>query len=268
VIRSDSIDEVPNGDQNQRLHETVVIATMTRWEKFEFWLFPVGWAFSAGLLFLISALLLLGYSVAALLHLQAIGHHPGALKNLGLTLAILVPVLAISGALLIYPVKVFRKMARRKKESGSPYPGGGELIARRNRWEHPPVWLRIVVILFFSLIAFGITYSLWVSPDRRVLAYWSWPALFWLVAIMVAVDAIWPRPGRLWTGSVASIAFGLLAVLAVVVIVRHGNYKASDSFFPLLFAFCSVFLAVATAHEGKKKMRPSSPSTSTPAATP
>ncbi len=236
-------------------NDTNCSARMTRWEKCEFLIFPVSWSALAGVPFLVSALFLIAFAVSMLVHFQEIIHHPDRLKNLEPSLVFLAALLVVSGALLIYPVSAFRKMFRRKKESGSIFPCDEELAARRYREYHPPMWLRILCILFFSLIAVGATGSLITSSDRLVLAAWSWPALFWLVAIMVAVDAVWPRPGRQWTGFVASGAFSLLAVLTTVLITRHGKYSTSDLFFPLLMAFSSLFFAVVSVHEGKKKMR-------------
>jgi hypothetical protein len=256
-----------SNEQEQSLREIDGVAKMTRWEKCGFWYFPVFWALSAGTLFLVLALIFVGYLLILLLHFRTIIHHPGGLKDWGSALALVAGLLLISGAVLIYPVSVFRKMPRRKKQTGSPYPSGEELIARRYRDEHPPVWRRILVILFFSWIALGATHSIWASRDRRVLAAWSVPGTFWLLAIMAAVDSAWPKPGRKWTGFVVSGALGLTAILATVAIVRHGQYIASNWLFPLLMAFGCVGFAVVTVREGKKKTRPSSPSVSTPAAT-
>ncbi len=61
------------------------------------------------------------------------------------------------------------------------------------------------------------------------------------------------RPARQWTGFVASGSFGLMAILTVILIVRHGKYSASDSFFPLLMAFLSIGRAVVTVREGKRR---------------
>jgi predicted membrane channel-forming protein YqfA (hemolysin III family) len=110
-------------------------------------------------------------------------------------------------------------------------------------------------VLFFCLIAFAATHSLWISPDRQVFFAWGIPALVWLVAFMAVVDAISPRPGRQWTGFVVSGAFGLIAVLAGALIFHHGKYSPSDSFFPLLMAFLSLLSSIISVHEGKKKVR-------------
>jgi len=243
--------ESANREQELGLRETDPVARMTRWEKCGFWIPPVCWGLCAVMPFLLSALSLIAFSVSLVIRLQGVIRDPELLKNLGPTIVLLV----IPGAVLMYPVSVFRKMARRKKETGSIYPSGEELIARRNRWEHPPAWLRIAVVLFFCLIAFAATHSLWVSPDRRVSVYWGFPALFWLVAVIVIVDVVWPRPGRQWTGFLISGVFGLMAIMAVVLIVHRGKYTSSDWGFPLLMASFAVLFAVASVHEGKKKVR-------------
>ena len=247
--------EGANNEQEQNLREIDGVAKMTRWEKFEFWFSPVFWATSMGALFLVSAFCVVGTVVIVLFHFQIAIHHPDRLKYIGTYLAYLAAALAISGAVLLYPIKVFRKMARRKKESGSLCPSGEELAARRYRQEHPSVWLRIPVVLFFCLIAFAATHSLWISPDRQVFFAWGIPALVWLVAFMAVVDAISPRPGRQWTGFVVSGAFGLIAVLAGALIFHRGKYSPSDSFFPLLMAFLSLLSSIISVHEGKKKVR-------------
>ncbi|HTW82252.1 MAG TPA: hypothetical protein VME23_22085 [Terracidiphilus sp.] len=247
--------ESANREQELGLRETDPVARMTRWEKCGFWIPPVCWGLCAVVPFFVSASFLMAFAVSLLIHFQGIIHHPDWLKNIGPSMAFLAGMLVISGALLVYPVSAFRKMARRKKESGSIYPSGEELIARRNRWEHPPAWLRIVVVLFFCLVAFAATHAVWADPGRYLLLNLDFPALFWLIAIMVAIDVFWPRVGRQWTGFVASGAFGLLAIIGTVAVIRHGNHKASDWGFPLLMASFAVFLAVASVHEGRKKVR-------------
>lgn len=245
----------PNSDHEQSPREIDSVATMTRWEKCEFLFVPVSLATLGGFELLVLAFCLIKLSLTVLFNFQTVIHHLDRLKQLGPSVAIIIgSLLTISGVLLISPALAFRKMIRRKKQSGSFYPNGEELLARRYRAEHPPSWLRAAVVLFVSLIAFGATHSLWVSTYRRVPIVWSWPGLLWLVAIMAAVDAIRPRPGRLWTGTVVSGAFTLETILAVVLIVHHGKYTASDWGFPLLMAFCSVLSAVVTVREGKKKM--------------
>jgi len=83
----------------------------------------------------------------------------------------------------------------------------------------------------------------------------GFPALFWLVAVIVAFDLFWPQPGRQWTGFMVSGAFGILAIIGVVAIVRHGNHIASECVFPLLMVSLSIGLAVASVREGKRKVR-------------
>jgi len=112
---------------------------MTRWEKCDFWFLPTLWALCWGVPFLISASFLVALGVSFLIHLQGYIHHPEWFKNLEPSLVFLTAMLVISGAILIYPVSIFRKMTHSKKESGSLYPSGEELTARRFRREHPAV---------------------------------------------------------------------------------------------------------------------------------
>jgi hypothetical protein len=248
--------EVANSEQEQSSHEIDSVARMTRWEKCEFLFLPVSLAALAGFELLVLAFCLIKLSLTVLFNFQTVIHHLDRLKQLGPSLAIVIgSLLAISGVLLIHPALVLRKMVRRKKQSGRYCPNGEELLARKYRSDHLPLWLRVVVPLFFSLIAIAVTHSLWVSPEGRVRADWIWPALLWLVAIIVAVEAISSRPGRQWTGFVASSALGLEAILAVVAIFHQSRHTASGWGFPLLMALFSVIFAVATVQEGKKKVR-------------
>jgi len=117
-------------------------------------------------------------------------------------------------------------------------------VAIRYRGEHPLVWKRIVVVSFFSLLAFGITHALRVNPRRHLLGLWSIPALFWLIAMMAAIDAFVPRPNRRWTGFVVSGAFGTLAILGIAGIIHGRSYKLSGFLaYTLLMAVLSIVSA-------------------------
>jgi peptidoglycan/LPS O-acetylase OafA/YrhL len=144
-------------------------------------------------------------------------------------------------------------MRIRMRETGSLFLRGEELVAFRYRRKHPPAWMRVWVALFFCLIPFGMTYKMMVTPHHLVLAAWSVAGLFWLIAIAVTIDMARPRSERQWTGFVVSGAFGALAVMAVVAVIRHGDHKAYDWFFPLLLSSLSGSFAVATVCDGRKK---------------
>ncbi|HEV2324966.1 MAG TPA: hypothetical protein VGS10_13530 [Terracidiphilus sp.] len=119
---------------------------------------------------------------------------------------------------------------------------------------YPPAWVRILIVSFFCLIAFGATHTIWTTSYRRVPANWIIPSLFWLIAIVVAIDVFIPRSGRQWTGFLASGAFGTIAILTVAGIVHHGGY-ISEWVFPILMAALSVGLAVLSVRERKRGVR-------------
>jgi hypothetical protein len=227
----------------QALDDIEHISPMTLWEK-------VGFSFLPILLtsFMpIAALFFFAFTFAFLLH-------PHSLFNQG---ASLLGFIAFSwvvfGAILVYPVWFFRKMLTRKRETGILFLGGEELVAFRYSRKHPPAWMRIWIALLFSLPAFGVTYRMMVTPHHQILAAWSVAGLFWLIAIAATIDMSRPRSERRWTGFVVSGAFGALAVMAAVAIIRDGGHKALDFFFPLLFASLSGFFAVVTVCDGRKK---------------
>jgi hypothetical protein len=161
---------------------------------------------------------------------------------------------AIFGAILVYPVQFFRKMRIRKRTTRSLFPSGGELVALRYRRKHPPAWMKIYVVSFLCLIAFGVTYKTIVPPAHHPYAAWGVVGLFWLIAIAAAVDATWPRQERLWTGFVFSGAFGILAIVLAIGIIRSGHQKAWYWLYPLLFALISGFLGAATIRDKRKRM--------------
>ena len=232
------------------LNDIERIPSMTFWEKVDFFYFPISWVLVAAPVFLIAAFLLAGFSVVFLLHPHLFKQEQGATSLLWLA-----AVCAVFGAILVYPVRFFRKMRTRKRGSGSSLPSGEELVAFRYRRWHPPVWLRICVALSFSLPAFGITYKMIATPGHRVPAAWGVTVLLWLIAIAVTVDAVWPRRDRQWTGFVASGAFGALAVAGAVAIIRDGGHKPLDFFLPLLFTLLSSLLAVGAVRDGRKSAR-------------
>lgn len=219
------------------------VSSMTSWEKVGFFFLPI---FLAPFI-PIAALFLFAFTFAFLLH-------PQYSFNQGESLLVFIAFsCAVFTAILVYPVWFFRKMHTRKRETGSLFLRGEELVAFRHRRKHPPAWKRIWIALLFSLPAFAITYRMMVPPHHLVLAAWSVAGLFWLIAIAVTVDMAWPRSERRWTGLVVSGAFGVLAVMAAVAIIRDGGHKALDFFFPLLFASLSTIAAVMTVCDGRKK---------------
>jgi hypothetical protein len=240
--------EGESASPEQELNDIERVPSMTFWEKVGFLWFPSFWA-------LIAAPLLLQFASYFFTFAFALLRHPQLFKQGAFWswLAFLVANCAAFGAILVYPVRFFRKMRIRKKETGILFPGGEELVAFRYRRKHPPAWMRIWIALIFSLPAFGITYRMMVTSHRLALAEWSVAGLFWLIAIAATVDMARPRSERRWTGFVVSGAFGVLAVMAAVAIIRNGGHKAFDFFFPLLFASLSSFLAVMTVCGGRKK---------------
>lgn len=220
---------------------------MTGWGKVDFLFLPVSWTLIAGPLLIVSAFSLLAFIVALVRHAQTF-------KEIAPSLLIVGVACIIFGAILAYPIHFFRKMRHRKRLTGSIFPAGEEFAAFRYHREHPSTWKRILLVSFFCLIAFSATHALWSGPYRRVSTNWIIPALLWLIAILVAVDAFIPRSGRRWTGFTASGAFGAIAILAVSIIVHRGAY-VSDWVFPILMATVCAGLLVSTAREGKGKAR-------------
>jgi hypothetical protein len=239
--------EAENGGPERALDTVERVEPMTGWGKAGFLYLPTIWALIAGAHLIVFASFLLALVVVLFLHPHLKGFAP--------SIVFLAGGCVIFGAILIYPIHFFRKMRVRKRETGSIFPSGEELAAIRYRRQHAPAWVRTCVLLFFCLIAFGATHALWSSPHRQILVNWSIPALFWLIAIMVAIDAFMPLPGRQWTGFAASGAFGTMAILTVAAIIHHGDCKISDSVFPVLMAALSIACAIISVREGRCKVR-------------
>lgn len=139
-------------------------------------------------------------------------------------------------------------------QSMAGLPNEEEQVATGNRGEHPPSWRRILIVSFFSLLASGVTHALWVSHLRHLLTPWSIPALFWLIAVIAAIDAFMPRPDRQWTGFVVSGAFGALAVIGIAGIIYSGNYRFSRFFgYTLLMAGLSIGCTTMSVRKGKRQ---------------
>jgi hypothetical protein len=133
-----------------------------------------------------------------------------------------------------------------------------DVVAIRYRGEHPLVWKRIIVVSFFSLLAFGITHALWVNPRRHLLGLWSIPSLFWLIAMMAAIDAFIPRPDRRWTVFVVSGAFGTLAILGIAGIIHGRSYRLSGF---LAYTLLMAGLSIVSAAMGLRVARHKPPET-------
>ena len=251
----DGMAEAENDGPKSALNDSEPVASMTFWEKVGFFFFPTGWALIAAPLLLIAAFLLVGFTVAFVLHPHLFKQDAYWLREGASWLLLLAAVCAVFGAILVYPVRFFRKMRTRKRKTGSVFPSGDDLIAFRHRWEHPPLWMRILVVAFFCLIAFRITYEVIMAPGHRALVAWSVPGLFWLIAIAAIADALWPREERLWTSIVGSGAFGALTIMAVVAVIRHGYHGALDWIIPLLLACFSVPLGVIAIRDTRRRMR-------------
>ena len=235
----------------QALNDVERVPSMTFWEKVGFSWFPSLWALIAAPLLLLFAFYFFTLALALL-------RHPHLFKQGGASwLLFLAASCIVLGAILVYPVRFFRRMWIRKRKTRSLFPSGEDLLAfrfrREYRREHPPVWMRVYVFSFSCLIAFGVTRSVIMNPPGRAFVAWGVPALFWLIAIVGTVDSVWPRRSRLWTGFVLSGSLGVLAILTVIAVIRYGDHKAYDWFFPLVFALPSGFFAVATVRDGKKR---------------
>lgn len=226
------------------------VPSMTFWEKLDFFALPTCWALIVAPILLIAAALLAGSILAFLFH-----PHPRAhlFEQSASLLLLLAAMCAIFGAILTPSIRFVRKMRMRRRETGSIFPSGAELVAFRYRRWHPPLWLRIFNVSFSCLVAFGVTRSVMMNPPGRAFVAWGVPALFWLIAIVGTVDSVWPRRSRLWTGFVLSGSLGVLAILTVIAVIRYGDHKSYDWFFPLVFALPSGFFAVATVRDGKKR---------------
>lgn len=159
------------------------------------------------------------------------------------------------GLLLVYPAHFFRTMRNRKEKTGSYLPTGEELIAFRRRKKTLSVSMRVLTGSCFSLIAFGITYKTFATAGHHSFAAWCVVFLFWLIALVFAVEAFWLRPERLWTGVLGAGAFGCLAVLTTAEIIRSGNPKSFAWLVPLFFGSFSASLAMITFRTFAKRER-------------
>jgi len=238
--------EAENGGPKPALSDVELVPPMTFWEKVGFLALPVVWA----LLMPITALLFIALTLPLLLHPRDFFNQ--FLDQSASLQIFMVASYLLFAAILIYPVRFFRKMFIRKRKTGSILPVGGELAALWFRKKRPPLWMRIYAVSFFCLIACSLTYKTIVPPAHHPFAAWGAVAIFWLIPITATIDVFWPRKERLWTGFVASGAFGALAIMAAVAIIHQGYHGAGGWIGLVLFASLSVLAAIMTVRDAKR----------------
>ncbi len=227
---------------------------MTPWEKFVFLFWPAWLTLLAVPLLAVMAFGLIKIAAAFLPNFHWYVHHPDRLKiALEAVLVILAYGILILGALLVYPALVFRKMIRRRKETGSVLPQGEELAARRWKKKNPSRWTRAWIPGFFALVAGGWTYEFALAPHRLRLILWAFPALMWVIATMAAMDCFFPRRERLWTGVCASGAFALLAAVYLVAAPHVLQRQASYWIFPFLTGSIGIVLAILIIRDWRRE---------------
>lgn len=217
-------------------------------EKINFLSFPACLVLVAVPLLLFAAFCLLALSCCLL-------HNPHQLKSELSLFALFAVDCAVLGIVLIYPVRLLRKTLKRKSETSRYLPSGEELAAFRYRQKHPSAWMRVYTLSWFYLIPIVVTCKTFEAAGLHSFQAWVPASLFWLIAFAITVEMTRPRPERLWAGFLASSSFGTLALLAAVAIIRSGNPKSLAWLLPLLFAFCSGYLAVATFRGFGKRVR-------------
>ena len=236
--------DLQDGDAESALGEVERVPPMTLEEKFALLTTPVCLAAGGLAVIAVNAFVLAKVLAAFLPNFRWYAHHLDHLKMVVVAvLAVVAPAVVISGGLLVYPALVFRKMLRRKKETGSLLPQGEELAARRRKWKHPSWRLKVWPPSFFALIAGGWTYELSTAPHRLPLAAWSFPALAWVIVILVAIDCFFPRPDRLWTGICDSVAFGSLAAVYLIGAPHGLRRNAEYWIFPVLTGSIAILCA-------------------------
>jgi hypothetical protein len=243
-----------DGELGNALEETVRVPPMTRGEKFAFWAMPFCLALMAVPLLAADAYGLIIVAVAFWPNSHWYLQHPDRLKMvLEDVLGINAYAFVLVGALLVYPAFFFRKMLRRKKETGSVLPQGEELAARRRKWKNPSWRMKAWPPGFFALIASGWTYKCITAPHRLPLAVWSFPALAWVIVILVAIDCFFPRTGRLWTGICDSVAFGSLAAIYLIGAPHALRRQAAFWIFPILTGGFAIVLAFWVIRDWKRR---------------
>jgi hypothetical protein len=228
-----------NGGADNALDEVERLPPMAFGEKFLFLAFPA-WVTIVGMPFFLSAYFSIRIPILLFLHPPPYKY----IKQLEPTLVYLFVSTLVFAAILLYPVSVIRRMVRRKRATGSTFPSGEELAAIRLRWKNPSWWKRAYPPGFFALIATGWTYTMATAPHRLPLAAWSFPALAWIIVIMVAIDCFFPRPGRLWTGICTSGAFGSLAAVYLIG-APHGLRRQAEYWIFPIFTAPSRFLPLS-----------------------
>jgi hypothetical protein len=239
--------EPGDGGTENALDEVERVSPMTSGERFLFWCMPSSLALCGASLLAVGAFVWVRISIALLVSFQKYLNHPERLKALAqdLMAAAIMEAFAVALAaiFLFYPALVLRKMLRRKRETGSVLPQGEELAARRRKWKNPSWWTKTWVPGFFALIASGWTYKCITAPHRLPLAVWSFPALAWVIVVMVAIDCFFPRPDRIWTGICDSVAFGALAAVYLIGAPHAMMRKTTFWIFPFLTGGIAIVLA-------------------------
>lgn len=235
-----------NGRAENALIEVARVPPISFWEKAAFLGLPAAVALWAAP-WLGLVVLLIGQSIFLLLHLDLIRQYVSSLASL------LATILVIS-AFLAYPVSVFRKMARRKRVTGSSFPSGEQLVAFRIRMKKPSMWRRALVPGFFALVATAWTREMvQTAPHHHFVLAWSFPALMWLIAFLFAVEILLPRPERLWVAIGISGAFATLAAVYVVAAPHALRWRIGFWVFPLLTGGIAIAVAILMIRDWRQR---------------
>jgi hypothetical protein len=240
------MDDFANGMKENAPNEAKRVPPMTLEEKFAFLAMPVCLAVCSAGLLVVTALGLAKVALALLHHFHWYLHHLDRVKMaLGAVLVVLAYTAPVFGASAVYPALFFLKMVRRKRETGSLLPQGDELVERRWKRKNPSWWMRLLVPGFFALIATGWTYGTITERHRLPLVVWSFPALMWFVAVIAAIDCLFPERDRLWTGVCVSVAFGSLAAAYLIAAPHALKWQIEYWIFPVLTGSLAIFAAVS-----------------------
>jgi hypothetical protein len=234
-----------NGGTNQKPGAVDGAGEMSGFQKFEYCVRP----------FLFGAISSFWVAIASLALIYLFISKEPLWRHVWADVAI-VFIFCLGVPLLRYSIAQIWKNLRRKRTTGSFLPAGEELAAVRFRGKHPSIWRRLYVTTFFCLVAVGATRSLILSPNHR-LAYWSIPALMWVVAIFVAIGMFLPRPQRRWTGIGVAAAYGLTALIGTVFVLLAPKPRLSYWSLPIFMAFMSLIVtAVVLADQRRASGEP------------